>query len=79
VFQTHRAARIDDYAGASGPFAELAREFGLRAAVGVPVSVEVRLWGVMTVRSTREEPLPADTDARLAGFTERAATAIANA
>ena len=29
-------------------------------------------------RSTRE-PLPADTEARLAGFTELAATAIANA
>ena len=40
VFQTHRPARIDDYADASGPVAEAAREFGLRAAVGVPVSVE---------------------------------------
>ena len=28
---------------------------------------------------TREEPLPADTEARLAGFTELVATAIANA
>ena len=28
---------------------------------------------------TRAEPLPADTEARLAGFTELAATAIANA
>src|SRR5262249_29761606 len=37
VFQTGRAARIDDYAGAAGPVAELARELGLRAGVGVPV------------------------------------------
>ena len=78
VFQTGRAARIDDYAGASGPAAEFAREIGLRAGVGVPVSVEGRLWGVMFVAS-REEPLPAGTEARLAGFTELAATAIANA
>ena len=78
VFQTGQAARIDDYAGASGPVAEAAREFGLRAAVGVPVSVEGRLWGVMIVES-RAEPLPAGTEARLAGFTELAATAIANA
>jgi signal transduction histidine kinase len=79
VFQTRRPARIDDYAGASGPAAEAAREFGLRASVGVPVSVGGRLWGVMNVGSTREEPLPAGTEARLAGFTELAATAIANA
>ena len=78
VFQTGRPARIDDYAGASGPVAEAAREFGVRAAVGVPVSVEGRLWGVMIVGS-RAEPLPAGTEARLAGFTELAATAIANA
>ncbi|HEY2265972.1 MAG TPA: GAF domain-containing protein, partial [Streptosporangiaceae bacterium] len=79
VFQTGRAARIDDYAGASGPAAETARELGIRSVAGVPVSVEGRLWGVMIVLSTREEPLPAGTEARLAGFTELAATAIANA
>ena len=33
----------------------------------------------MIVVSTRDEPLPADIEARLAGFTELAATAIANA
>ncbi|HXB49025.1 MAG TPA: GAF domain-containing protein [Streptosporangiaceae bacterium] len=78
VFESHRPARIDDYAGASGPVAEAAREFGVRAAVGVPVSVEGRLWGFMAVGS-RAEPLPAGTEAQLAGFTELAATAIANA
>src|SRR5258708_3435289 len=79
VFQTHRAARIDDYADASGPTGKAAREFGFRASVSVPVSVEGGLWGLMVVEHTREEPLPADTEARLAGFTELAATAIANA
>jgi signal transduction histidine kinase len=78
VFQTGRAARIDDNDGASGPIAEVIREVGPRAAVGVPVSVEGRLWGVMTVGSMRG-PLPAGTEARLAGFAELAATAIANA
>jgi signal transduction histidine kinase len=78
VFQTGRPARVDDYTSASGPIADAVRKFGLRAAVGVPVSVEGRLWGVMFVASTRE-PLPAITEARLAGFTELAATAIANA
>jgi len=78
VFQTSGPARIDDYACASGLVAEVVREFGLRAAVGVPVSVEGQLWGVMIVAS-RLGPLPADAEARLAGFTELAATAIANA
>jgi signal transduction histidine kinase len=78
VFQTRQPARIDDYAGTSGLFGELAREFGVDAAVGAPVSVEGRLWGVMVVGS-RVKPLPAGTEARLAGFAELAATAIANA
>jgi GAF domain-containing protein len=78
VFQTGRAARIDDYAGRSGPIADAVRGIGLRGAVGVPVSVEGRLWGVMVVGS-RGESLPAATEARLAGFTELAATAVANA
>ena len=52
---------------------------GLPLSVGVPISVEGRLWGVIGVASTRDEPLPADTEARLAGFTELVATAVADA
>jgi PAS domain S-box-containing protein len=79
VFETGRPARIDDYSAAFGPAADLVRGFGTRAAVAVPISVEGRLWGAMMVVSTREEPLPADSEARLARFTELVATAIANA
>jgi signal transduction histidine kinase len=78
VFQTGRSARIDRYADATGPFADFAREAGVRASVGVPISVAGRLWGVM-ILSSRFEPLPPDTEARLAGFTELVATTIANA
>jgi signal transduction histidine kinase len=78
VFETGRAARIDDYNDASGQAAEDARAIGLRAAVGVPLSVEGRLWGVMYVAS-RLGPLPAGTEAQLVRFTELGATAIANA
>jgi signal transduction histidine kinase len=78
VFQTGRSARIDSYADATGPLGDFRREVGVRAAVGVPISVAGELWGVMIVAS-RSEPLPADTEARLAGFTELAGTAIANA
>ena len=78
VFQTSRPARIESYADATGPAATLARELGVRASVGVPISVAGRLWGAM-IMATRFEPLPTDTEARLVGFTELAATAIANA
>jgi len=76
VFRTQRPARIDDYGGASGQVAGYARALGVRAAAGVPVLAGGRLWGVMAVGSSR--PLPADTEMRIAAFTELAATAIAN-
>jgi GAF domain-containing protein len=79
VFDTGRAGRIDDYANADGPTADSVRGWGFHSMVGVPISVEGRLWGVVTLASAGEEPLPADTEDRLAGFTELVATAIANA
>jgi signal transduction histidine kinase len=79
VFQTGREARLDDYSGVSGDMARLSGELGLRGVAGVPVSAGGRLWGVMVVASVNEQPLPADTEKRLAEFTELAATAIANA
>jgi signal transduction histidine kinase len=79
VSESGRPARIDDYAEASGEAADLAREGRFSAAVGAPISVEGRVWGVLSVVSTHAEALPADTEARLAGFTELVATAIANA
>jgi signal transduction histidine kinase len=47
--------------------------------VGAPIVVEGRLWGVVIAGSTLEQPMPADTEARLASFTEHVATAVANA
>jgi signal transduction histidine kinase len=77
VFQTHRPARTDDHPHI-GSIGDAVREVGLRAGVGVPVSVEGRLWGAMILGS-HTGPMPAGTEARLAGFTELAAAAIANA
>ena len=79
VFESGRPARIDRYAdSSSGPVSAAPREIGIRSAVGTPVIVEGRLWGVIFAGSTLEQPLPADTEARLASFTELVATAIAN-
>ncbi|HUL28504.1 MAG TPA: GAF domain-containing protein, partial [Streptosporangiaceae bacterium] len=51
---------------------------GVRGAVASPIVVEGRLWGAIAAGSRRER-LPADTEQRLADFTELVATAIANA
>ena len=78
VFRTQQPARIDDYADAAGPVAEKVRSLGVRAAVGVPVLVEGRPWGVITVGSSLPGPLPADTEIRINAFSELVAAAIAS-
>jgi signal transduction histidine kinase len=79
VLRTGRPVRLDVYDDVSGTIgATGAREWGFRSSVGAPISVEGRPWGLILVAYTREEPLPADTEARLAGFTELVATAVAN-
>ena len=79
VYQTGRAVRTESYADASGPFGATVRERGIRSSVGTPIMVEGRLWGVIGVATTLEQPLPPDAEVRLASFTELVATAIANA
>jgi PAS domain S-box-containing protein len=79
VFRTGRSARMDDFSDASGPIGERAREAGYRSAVGSPITVEGRLWGVLSAASTAEEPLPPETEASLARFTELISTSIARA
>jgi signal transduction histidine kinase len=79
VSETGRSARIDNYADATGPLADHLREQGVRSVVGSPIMVEGRLWGLMAAGSTLTEPLPPDTEARLASFTELVGTAVANA
>jgi signal transduction histidine kinase len=78
VFETGRPARIDNYADASGPLGVAVRESGIRSVVGTPIIVEGCLWGVLIARSRPDQQLPADTEARLASFTDLVATAIAN-
>jgi signal transduction histidine kinase len=75
----HRPARIDTFAGTSGPIAEEALALGIRSSVGCPIDVEGRLWGVIAASTKSAEPFPPDTESRIADFTELVATAIANA
>ena len=77
VRETGRPVRLDDYAEQADTQAGL--PVGIRSAVGVPITVEGRVWGAISVGSLGDEPPPADTETRLSGFTELVATAIANA
>jgi GAF domain-containing protein len=79
VLETGHSARIESYSEATGPASEVARTHGLRSAVGAPILVEGRRWGLVIAGTTSDEVLPPDAEERLAGFTELIATAIANA
>jgi signal transduction histidine kinase len=77
VLKTGRPGRIDNYAEGLGEAPEIARVHGVHSSVGAPITVEGRLWGVLVVVSNTEQPLPPDTEQRLAEFGELFATAIA--
>jgi len=79
VKKSSQAARIDDYSKLDGELAAAVRRVGIRSTVGAPIVVGGRVWGAMIVSTTAPDPLPVDTAARLARFTELLATAIANA
>lgn len=70
VQRTGRAARMDSYDNVGGSIAERLRKVGVHAAVGVPVIVDGRVWGIAAVGSVDPGPLPPDTEARISGFAE---------
>jgi signal transduction histidine kinase len=78
VRRTGRPARIESYATASGEIADMQRTLGYRGAVGAPIVVEGRLWGVITSSWPATRTIPTDSEERLGQFTELAAMAIAN-
>src|SRR4051794_16620074 len=75
VFETGRSTRIDNYAeSCSSPNGLVAQAAGINSAVATPIIIEDSLWGVIAAGSVQNQPLPADTEARLANFTELVAT-----
>jgi signal transduction histidine kinase len=79
VLRTARSARVDSYAETPGAVAAELREHGVRSSVGAPIMADGRLWGVVIAATEREDPLPPESESRIAEFTELVATAIANA
>jgi hypothetical protein len=76
VHRTGRPARMDSYENAAGSIAALTRAMGLRAAVGMPVVLDGRVWGLAAVGSAEPGPMPADTEARISAFAELVGTAL---
>jgi hypothetical protein len=76
VQSTGRPARCDSYQGFSAPLAARVQVEGILSGVAVPVIVGRRVWGFAAVGSIRPGPMPADTEARIGGFTELIATAV---
>jgi GAF domain-containing protein len=58
VARTKRRARIDDYGALKGEIARVARSADFQSAIGAPMTVEGRLWGVIIAISTDPEPIP---------------------
>ena len=77
VYLTGRAGRTDSQ-DMSGLSAIRAEEMGLRSVIGTPIVVDGRVWGAALIGSSREDQLPADSEARMGDFTDLVATAISN-
>jgi signal transduction histidine kinase len=77
VRDSGRPARLDRFDPDSGALAVYLHRLGVSSAVGAPILVDGRLWGVLLTGSS--VPLPANTEARLTDFAELAAFAISNA
>jgi signal transduction histidine kinase len=78
VRRTGWAWRKEGYEAAPGPIAATVRELGICAAVASPIVVDSAVWGMIAVLSRNPEPLPPDTEARLAEFSRHAGIAVAN-
>jgi PucR C-terminal helix-turn-helix domain/GAF domain/GGDEF-like domain len=76
VQRTGQPARMDSYENVAGPIAAGVRAVGFRAAVGVPVIVDGRVWGLVTAGSVQPRPMPADSEARISGFAELVAATL---
>jgi hypothetical protein len=76
VQRTGGPARMDSYENVVGDIATRVRAVGIQAAVGVPVIVDGRVWGLAAVGSGLPDPMPADTEDRISRFAELVASSV---
>jgi signal transduction histidine kinase len=79
VLKTGRSSRIDWLQDGTGPAAELARRANLNVTVGAPITVEGRVWGVVSASWVGEDQPSAEAEERLGEFAALLDTVIANA
>jgi signal transduction histidine kinase len=79
IMRTRAPARIDSWDNATSELGALVRVRGIRSSLGAPVVVEGQLWGALVAGTDHDEPLPPETEVRLARFAELTATAVSNA
>jgi signal transduction histidine kinase len=79
VKETGQPARTERFEGPPGSVPECFSRDGARRGIGSPIVVEGELWGVAIAAFAHDVPLADDSEARITGFTELVATAIANA
>ncbi|HEV7752649.1 MAG TPA: PAS domain S-box protein [Baekduia sp.] len=77
VMRTGRSARSDDDSHPSGFLEQVGQRTEIRCTVAVPIVVEGALWGSMGA-GTERPAFVADTEQRMAEFTELVGTAIAS-
>jgi sugar diacid utilization regulator len=76
VQRSGQPARMDSYENVAGPIAARVRAVGVCAAVGVPIIVDGRVWGLAAVGTLQRRPMPADTEIRIGRFAELIVTAL---
>ncbi|WP_433425011.1 sensor histidine kinase [Microtetraspora malaysiensis] len=79
VWKTRRPSRMTKYEAPTEEMAEWARTQRIVSAVGTPIVVEARLWGVMVTLFRAPEPPSQAHEEHMREFTELIATAISNA
>jgi signal transduction histidine kinase len=79
VLETGVAAKTERFDGPPGSVARFFQDLGATTGVISPIVVEGHPWGIAVAASRNPDAFPADTDRRIADFTELVATAIANA
>jgi signal transduction histidine kinase len=79
VRSTGASTRLDTSEDTLAPHGGRIRGLGIHSGVGVPITVDERIWGVAIVGSLEPEPLPLNTEARMHDFADLIATTIANA
>jgi signal transduction histidine kinase len=74
-----RVARMDSHDHDAESTAARERALGWGPAVGAPIMVDNRVWGVAVAGASRSDAFPSGADQRLSDFADLVATAIANA